>query len=303
MSAGPLVSVAIPAYNERFFPAALASALAQTYPALEIVVCDDSPGDAIERAVREARDPRLRYFRNPQRLGFEGNFGECLARARGELMKFLNDDDRLRPHCVSGLAAGFQLDSRITLATSRRVVIDEEGKPLPHIAATAAVAHVASVMGGRELGDFVLVNSLNFIGEPTTAMFRRRDLEPEAGGIFTWGGRSFHCLADLALWLRLLARGWAFYQPAPLSELRLHPGQQQRLPGMDIACLEERLPLLRQARGAGFLANGAHAVAAFSRVREFASTWLGQPLETAQRARLDALLAELGAELAALQAA
>ena len=292
----PPVSIAIPAYHERFFGEALASARAQDYPALEIVVCDDSAGEAIERTARAANDSRIRYFRNPARLGFEGNFTECVRRSQGELVKLLNDDDRLRPGCVAALAAGFALDPRVTLATSRRAVIGERGEPLGDITATAPIAHVACVMAGTDLADFVLVNGLNLIGEPSTVMFRRRDVPIGSEGLFTWNGRSYHCLADLSLWIRLLARGFAFYQPVPLSEYRLHPGQEQRGAGMDVACLEERLELFRGARGAGLLANAAHARAALERIRKFVASWDGQPLEPAHRARLDALAAALSKE-------
>ena len=42
----PLVSIIIPAYNgEEFLGAALESALAQTYPAVEVLVTDDGSTD------------------------------------------------------------------------------------------------------------------------------------------------------------------------------------------------------------------------------------------------------------------
>src|SRR6476659_2096964 len=132
-----LVSILVPAYNERYFAQALASALAQTHPDFEVVVCDDSPGGAIEASVAQARSPRVRYLRNPSRLGFGGNFTNCLAQARGDLVKFLNDDDRLDPDCLAILAGIMEANPSITLATSRRRVIDEEGRVLPPIAATA----------------------------------------------------------------------------------------------------------------------------------------------------------------------
>ena len=45
------VSLVIPAHHPRFFAAALHSALAQTYEALEVIVCDDSHGIEIEAIV------------------------------------------------------------------------------------------------------------------------------------------------------------------------------------------------------------------------------------------------------------
>jgi O-antigen biosynthesis protein len=101
----PIVSILIPAYRPRFFAAALASARAQTYPALEIVVGDDSPDGRIAREVGEAADPRIRYERHVPALGFAGNFTRTWQLARGEYVKFLNDDDLLAPDCVARLAA------------------------------------------------------------------------------------------------------------------------------------------------------------------------------------------------------
>ena len=94
----PLVSLLIPAYHERFFGEAFASALAQTYPNLEIVVCDDSRGSVIEGIAPTARTRfPVRYERNPERLGAGPNLSRCYALARGAYVKFLNDDDLLEP--------------------------------------------------------------------------------------------------------------------------------------------------------------------------------------------------------------
>ena len=255
MSGAPLVSILIPAYNERFFAEALAGARAQAYEAIEIVVCDDSPGTAIEGAVRSAGDARIRYFRNPQRLGFHGNFTRCLELARGEFVKFLNDDDRLAPMCVPALVAGFQFDPRVRLATSRRAVIDETGARRADIGPTTPLAHVSCLVPGIELGDFCLINGLNLIGEPSTVLFRRRDIAPEPGGLFSWDGFAYHVLADLSLWLRLLAHGAAFYQAAVLSEFRMHAAQEQTGGAMDVESVTERGRLIEAARRAGFLAQ------------------------------------------------
>ncbi len=273
MDARPHVSILIPAYRERFFGEALRSALAQHGPSMEIVVSDDSSGGAIEAAVRACGDSRVAYSRNLPALGFEANFTHCLEHSRGDLVKFLNDDDRLRPDCVASLAAAFDANPDIVLATSRRVVIDENGAPRAGLPATSPVSHVSCTMSGRELGDFALVNGLNLVGEPTTVMFRRSAVAIEAAGIFCWNGRHYHCLADLSLWLRLLARGDAYYFSPVLSEYRVHPGQEQRGAPMGLDCITERLHLARQARAAGFLAADAQYRAALERVRALAAQW------------------------------
>jgi glycosyltransferase involved in cell wall biosynthesis len=297
----PRVSILIPAYNERYFAEAFASARAQSYASLEIVVCDDSPGRSIEDAVVAARDARVRYLRNGRRLGFEGNFTECLRQARGELVKFLNDDDRLRPDCVGRLAEAFQAHARLRLATSRRQVIGEDGTARADLPATSPVSYASCVIEGFELGDLALVNGLNLIGEPSTVMFRRDDVQPEAGGVFTWGGKSYHCLADLSLWLRLLAGGGAYYCASPLSEYRVHPGQEQRGADMGIDCITERFDLVNEARRAGFLATAPQCRAALSRVEALSAAWRERSnLPAGQRETLQALSVTIAGALASL---
>ena len=297
------VSVLIPAYNEAFFRDAFASARAQAYDSFEVVVCDDSPGDAIGAWVGAERDPRVRYVRNPRRLGFEGNFGECLRQARGALAKFLNDDDRLLPDCIAQLAAALDADPRVGLATSRRQVIDERGAARADIPATSPVSYVSCVTAGVELGDLALVNGLNLIGEPTTAMFRRADVDWVEAGIFTWRGKSYHCLADLALWLRLLENRNAFYFASPLSQYRMHAGQEQRAGAMGIDCITERLDLVEAARGIGYLHEPRTYRAALARVDALATAWRGRgQVDAAQGKTLDALSATVAGKLAALPA-
>jgi glycosyltransferase involved in cell wall biosynthesis len=297
----PLVSILIPAYNERFFAQAFESALSQTYSQTEIVVCDDSPGRAIEGVVERAASPRVRYVRNPKRLGFAGNFAQCFSLARGELIKFLNDDDRLRPRCVETLARILAGNASVRLATSRRCVIDEAGRECPDVASTMPVAHVSALVLGRELGDLVLVNSLNLIGEPTTAMFRKAQLAVEEGALFRWGAKDYHCLADLSMWLRLLAAGFAYYDAGVLSEYRMHSGQEQERGTMRVNCLVERLWIAREARAHGFLPTASLWKSALQSLH--ARAGISRDLSRGDAATfgtLDALVKEVESELGAV---
>ena len=295
----PVVSILIPAYNERFFGEAFDSALAQTLNDIEIVVCDDSPGDAIGQRAQAAGDARVRYVKNPARLDFAANFTQCLQLARGRYVKFLNDDDRLHPRCVQTFAEVLEANPNVALATSRRAVIDEAGRAAPDVPATTPVSHVSAFMTGLELGDFCLVNGLNLIGEPTTAMFRRADLVLEGASMFTWGGREYRCLADLSVWLRLLPRGFAYYGAGALSEYRRHAGQEQRQDNVRLGCLLEREWILAPAIAAGFLSHPTHRAAAVAAVRRMAELYA--PLERSDPAARDAI-ARMRAGLAEIEA-
>jgi glycosyltransferase involved in cell wall biosynthesis len=271
--AAPRVSILIPAYHPRFFDEAFASARAQTHSSFEIVVCDDSRDRAIGERVRAANDSRVRYIHNPARLGFEANFTQCLGEARGELVKFLNDDDRLHPDCVERLSEAFEGQPATRLATSRRHVIDETGSVRADVAATSPVSYLTCVSSGVEMGNLSLLNGLNLVGEPSTVMFRRADVDVSRDGVFTWEARTYHCLADLSLWLRLLERGDAFYCASALSEYRMHAGQEQRSAGMGIGCIVERFALVQQAHRHGFVRERAQYRQALSRVDALAQAW------------------------------
>ncbi|MGY3238647.1 glycosyltransferase involved in cell wall biosynthesis [Bradyrhizobium sp. USDA 4448] len=90
-----LVSIVIPAYNaERFIARTLASAQAQTYEKLEIIIIDDGSTDNT-RAVVEAiaaTDKRLKLLSTPNRgVARARNLG--IENARGPYVAFLDADD------------------------------------------------------------------------------------------------------------------------------------------------------------------------------------------------------------------
>ena len=299
MTAEP-VSLVIPAYNERHFAEAFASALAQDYPALEVVVCDDSPGEAIRATVLAARDSRVRYVRNPERRGFAGNFTECVRQASADLVKFLNDDDRLAPHCVRELAGGLARHPHAHLASSRRSVIDAAGQPGPERASTTALALVNCAMEGRDLGNVLLMNVLNLLGEPSTVLFRKSALEFESANLFAWEGREYHCLADLSVWLRLLSKGPAYYHASPLSFYRVHAGQEQNKDPMVVGCITEWVAMADTARRHGFLAAPHQVDHAYRRMRDRVGIFLDKArLTPEQRGALEQLRATCTSRLEA----
>jgi glycosyltransferase involved in cell wall biosynthesis len=251
-----LVSILIPAYNDRFFEVALKSVLSQTYPNVEIIVCDDSEGAKINRIVDQLKTDCLRYDKNEKNLGFSANFTRCFRMASGVYIKYLNDDDLLHSECVERMIRMFHSGGReIKLVFSKRAIIDENGRRQPDMPINVPLSRSNTRIKGSELADFVLKHSTNFIGEPSTVMFRRSDVSIEGERIFQFGGVDYHCLADLSLWLRLLSKGDAIYLKDELSCFRVHGGQEQIKQDVAIKCLTERYELLKQSSALGFLAD------------------------------------------------
>jgi cellulose synthase/poly-beta-1,6-N-acetylglucosamine synthase-like glycosyltransferase len=99
----PLVSVIVAAFNaEQFIAETCRSALAQTYPALELIVVDDGSTDATATVVSElARsDKRLRLFRQAN-LGVAAARNKAIAEADGEFLAPLDADDLWDPTKIS----------------------------------------------------------------------------------------------------------------------------------------------------------------------------------------------------------
>ncbi len=96
----PLVSVILPAYNaERFLGRALRSALAQTYPHLEIIVVDDGSTDRTAEVIRSFTDARVRSLSQPNRgQGAARNLG--IRESAGRYLTFLDADDVYLPQKV-----------------------------------------------------------------------------------------------------------------------------------------------------------------------------------------------------------
>jgi glycosyltransferase involved in cell wall biosynthesis len=229
---GPLVSILIPSSNPRYFSACLDSAIAQTYPNIEIVICDDSEDTAIEAMVRSrAAAVPISFHRNSPRLRARRNYEKLLTLARGEYIKFLNDDDLLAPDCVARLLQPMLDNPEVSLATSHRQPIDADGHPLPDIPATRPVVDRDLIVSGISLANAAIMYGLNIIGEPSTMMLRRRDFafRPDLDGErpFHFNGEEVRGAADLAMASRALVQGDAAFLQARLSCFRRHAQQAQ----------------------------------------------------------------------------
>ncbi|MGJ8514196.1 hypothetical protein LMG33810_000211 [Carnimonas sp. LMG 33810] len=93
-----LISIVIPTFKRTDSLArAVDSALAQTYPCLEVIVVDDNTESAYSefaaQMVRERDDNRLRLFKRPSNGGGGKARNSGILRAKGEYIAFLDDDD------------------------------------------------------------------------------------------------------------------------------------------------------------------------------------------------------------------
>ncbi len=105
LSAGPLVSVVVPARDEeRGIRIALTSLATQEYGPLEVIVVDDESSDATATEARAAATDRVQVLRGkPVPAGWVGKSWACqqgYERARGEWLLFTDADVRHAPDTV-----------------------------------------------------------------------------------------------------------------------------------------------------------------------------------------------------------
>lgn len=96
----PLVSVLIPLYNAgEYLAEAIDSVLCQGYEPMDIVIVDDGSADSSPQVAAKFGS-RVRYERQP-RSGIGATRNRTVALARGELLAFLDADDR---YCAGKVA-------------------------------------------------------------------------------------------------------------------------------------------------------------------------------------------------------
>jgi glycosyltransferase involved in cell wall biosynthesis len=99
----PVISVVIPTYERAHLVSeAIASVLRQTYSNFELLVVDDGSSDETPEVVSSFKDERLRLVL-VKHCGRSGARNEGVARARGEVVVFLDSDDRAEPDWLQEL--------------------------------------------------------------------------------------------------------------------------------------------------------------------------------------------------------
>ncbi len=113
----PLVSILIPCYNaERWLAATLESALAQTWPAVEIIVINDGSRDGSLAVAQQFATRGVRVIDQPN-AGASAARNRGLREARGAFIQFLDADDLLSPDKIAAQVELLRPKSAGTLAT------------------------------------------------------------------------------------------------------------------------------------------------------------------------------------------
>jgi glycosyltransferase involved in cell wall biosynthesis len=124
-----LVSICILTYNRpEYLRRAVESCLAQTYREFEIVITDNSTNDETAKMASSWTDPRIRYYKNEGNIGPTGSANRGLSLARGKYIKYLMDDDLLKPRCLELMVRGMEANPSAGVAMAPLELIDEDDR-------------------------------------------------------------------------------------------------------------------------------------------------------------------------------
>lgn len=234
MEKQPLVSIIMPSYNaEGFIAQSIESVLQQTYQNWELLITDDCSDDRTPEIVHSycKKDPRIDFIIAPQHRGIANTRNQSIARARGRLVAFLDNDDLWVPDKLEKQVR-FMLENDYAFVYSAYELMNEDGSPKRKTIHTAGVIDYNKYLRNTIIGSGTILLDREKTGSLKMPENTTSD--------------------DMALWCKILKDGHRAY---PMEEIlmkyriRSNSASANKLKAAKDVWLvyrkQERLPLLR----------------------------------------------------------
>jgi glycosyltransferase involved in cell wall biosynthesis len=209
----PSFSIVTPSFNQAaFIGDALESISLQNYPNLEHWVID---GLSVDGTVELLHNLELDGKDRGVKCVLERDSGQSEAlnkgfrQAKGDIIGWLNADDRYLPGCLERIAQAFTDYPEVDVFYGDYILVDERGKTL-------------QIRPEIEFNSFILRHH-RVLYIATTATFFRRRIFDEGN----WLDETLHYAMDLDFFVRLTEKGYRFkHIPASLADYRLQPNSK-----------------------------------------------------------------------------
>ena len=207
------ISIVTPSFNQvSFIEEALDSVRLQNYPVCEHLVIDGMSTDGTIELLRSLSIDKTRAdftWISEQDSGQSEALNKGFRRARGDIIGWLNSDDRYRLGCFEHVVKVFEENPTIDVLYGDYRLMDESGQ-------------VVRIRSEIEFSKFVLFyHRVLYI--PTTATFFRRRIFDDGN----WLNENLQYVMDLEFFIRLTANGYFFkHLPEILADFRLQPASK-----------------------------------------------------------------------------
>lgn len=203
MQPSPLVSIITPSYNQaRFLEGTIRSVIEQDYPHIEYILVDGGSTDGSQGIIQRYAD-RLAWWVSEPDKGQTDAINKGFARARGEILAWLNSDDTYLPHAVTQAVAFLQAHPEAGMVYGDANLIDEDGKVIGKFPARQT--------------DYRRLRR-GYVHIPQQASFFRANLWKQVGPL----DPTFYFAMDYDLWVRLARIAPLRYYPRLWANFRLH---------------------------------------------------------------------------------
>jgi glycosyltransferase involved in cell wall biosynthesis len=203
-----LVSIITPSYNQAaYLEQTIQSVLGQDYPRIEYIVIDGGSTDSSVEIIKKYQD-RLAYWVSETDSGQAEAINKGFARAKGDVIGWINSDDYYMLNTVSVAVRCFEQNPDVVMVYGDMLAVDGNGQTI-------------NVLRYKQLSLQDLL-CFQIIGQ-SSVFFRRSTLEKTGLLEFT-----FHFMLDHHLWIRLAGQGKILHVPQIWSAARYHSQAKNR---------------------------------------------------------------------------